>query len=147
MILKYINENIQSEAKRNIETMRRYIYHHFARMREICDAKCIPSETWAIEQRECEHFVRDEMRIRKLKHDESELQRYAKTNHQRRQQIDRICDELTRGEVTKSINKLNNRKSVGKDKRTKNGLPRFYKHSPTAAQEGTICLKVEWGER
>ena len=138
---------MQRETKSNLETMRNYICQHFARMREIWGEKCIPSETWTSEQWEDEHFVRNEMRIRKLKHEESELQQYAKTNQQRRQQIDRICDELTRGEVTKSINKLNNRKSVGKDKRTKNGLPRFYKHSPTAAQEGTICLKVEWGER
>ena len=116
MVLIDKDGNATNETKLNLETRRRYIRQHFTRTQEIWGINCIPNEMWAIETGQSEYLTHSGDYAHK--HKESTLQQYANASQHRRRRIDRMGDEITLLEITKSIRELNNRKSLGGDRIT-----------------------------
>ena len=116
MALADDNGNANSEPKINLETMRKYISQHFARMQETWEIECIPNEIWACANDRNEPPNNYDKHTQR--HNKSIMQQYSNTSQQRKQQIDQMEKEITHNEITKAIQKLNNRKSVGKDQIT-----------------------------
>ena len=46
VVMREKEGKIQSETRTNLETMRRYIKHPFARVREMWEINCLPCEVW-----------------------------------------------------------------------------------------------------
>ena len=85
-------------------------------MREEWKIKCIPGEVRTNQEAgkksnkiEKEHVIR---------HEQSRIQQYAKLGKERAEYIHAMGQEITEHDISKAINKLNNRKSLGKDEIT-----------------------------
>lgn len=114
MVLKEKEGEQQSETKANLEIMRKYIDEHFARIREEWEIKCLPNEIWAQQGSET-YLLEEHSHFRQQQHNSSAVQRYADTNEKRRQQIDVMGGEIRLNEIQKEMQKISNRKAVGKD--------------------------------
>ena len=113
MVLKDKEGKLQRETKADLEIMRNYIKEHFTRIREEWEIKCLPNEIWT--NQESETHILEEKNHFMQQHNNSAVQKYANANGKRRQKIDGMGNEIRLNEIKKTIQKISNRKAVGKD--------------------------------